>query len=73
MNYHIERAGKDGLLGIEGHDLNEQEMRNILSRFSSAARTTDLAVTYFAGHGIQVNGTNYLLPIDAKLEDVGDL
>ena len=32
------------------------------------ARDADIAVVYYAGHGIEVDGTNYLLPVDAALE-----
>src|SRR5207342_3277716 len=33
----------------------------------------DLALFYYAGHGLQITGKNYLVPIDAKLEREGDL
>ena len=33
----------------------------------------DMALFFYAGHGLQVNGSNYLVPIDAKLERAGDL
>ena len=41
--------------------------------FGRQAEDADWAVVYFAGHGIQIGGTNYLLPIDAKLESDRDV
>jgi hypothetical protein len=50
------------------HDLSALDMRRALRDFSDAARDADIAVIYYAGHGMEVDGTNYLIPIDAKLE-----
>src|SRR6202790_4277059 len=49
-------------------DLKTSEMRRALRDFSDKARDADVAVVYYAGHGIEVDGTNYLIPVDAKLE-----
>jgi uncharacterized caspase-like protein len=43
-------------------------MRRALRDFSDKARDADVAVVYYAGHGIEVDGTNYLIPVDAVLE-----
>ena len=48
-------------------DLGNLEFKRVARDFTAAARDSDIAVIYFAGHGIEVNGTNYLLPVDAKL------
>jgi|SRR5579872_2765683 len=50
------------------HDLKAADMRRILREFADKSRDSDVAVIYFAGHGIEVDGTNYLIPIDATLE-----
>jgi uncharacterized caspase-like protein len=50
------------------HDLPALEMRRMLRDFSDSARDADIAVIYYAGHGMEVDGTNYLIPVDAKLE-----
>ena len=50
------------------HDLSAQETRRVLRDFADATRTADIAVVYYAGHGIEVEGSNYLIPVDAKLE-----
>jgi uncharacterized caspase-like protein len=50
------------------HDLMAAETRRALRDFADRARDADIAVVYYAGHGIEVDGTNYLIPVDAKLE-----
>lgn len=49
-------------------DLTVAEMRRALRDFSDTARDADVAIVYFAGHGIEIEGTNYLIPVDAVLE-----
>jgi uncharacterized caspase-like protein len=50
------------------NDLSATEMRRVLRDFADKARDADIAVIYFAGHGIEVDGTNYLIPVDALLQ-----
>lgn len=49
-------------------NLSSTEMRRALRDFSDTARDADIAVVYYAGHGMEVDGINYLIPVDAKLE-----
>ena len=49
-------------------DLSNFEMRRALREFTEKARDADVAVIYYAGHGIEVDGNNYLIPVDAALE-----
>ena len=49
-------------------DLRANEMRRALRDFSDQVRDADVAIVYFAGHGIEVDGMNYLIPTDAVLE-----
>lgn len=49
-------------------DLKANEMRRALRDFSYHTREADIAIVYFAGHGIEIDGTNYLIPVDAALE-----
>jgi uncharacterized caspase-like protein len=49
-------------------DLNVSEMRRALRDFSDTVRDADIAVIYYAGHGIEIDGTNYVIPVDAVLE-----
>jgi len=50
------------------HDLTALDTRRVLRDFADATRDADIAVVYYAGHGIEVEGSNYLIPVDAKLE-----
>ncbi|MCP3393232.1 caspase family protein [Bradyrhizobium sp. CCGB12] len=50
------------------HDLSALDTRRMLRDFADATRDADIAVVYYAGHGIEVEGSNYLIPVDAKLE-----
>ncbi|MEM1129005.1 MAG: caspase family protein [Pseudomonadota bacterium] len=54
---------------IEGYDLGVIEMSQKAREFAQASRTADLALFFYAGHGIQVDGKNYLVPIDAAMKD----
>src|ERR1700729_134376 len=51
----------------EKRDLGIADMRRVVREFSEKSRDADVAVVYYAGHGIEVDGTNYLVPSDAKL------
>ncbi|WP_050404769.1 caspase family protein [Bradyrhizobium embrapense] len=49
-------------------DLPAVETRRALREFADLARDADIALVYYAGHGIEVDGANYLIPVDARLE-----
>jgi uncharacterized caspase-like protein len=49
------------------NDLGIKELRRAVGDFAEVAHDADIAVVYYAGHGIEVDGTNYLIPIDAVL------
>jgi hypothetical protein len=48
-------------------DASYDDMRRALIEFSGKARNADMAAVYFAGHGIEVGGENWLVPVDATL------
>ena len=54
-------------------DLNVVEMRRALREFGNKTRDADVAVIYYAGHGIELDGVNYLIPVDATLETDTDV
>ncbi|MBN8993265.1 MAG: caspase family protein [Rhizobiales bacterium] len=54
-------------------DLPALETKRALRDFADRARDADIAVVYYAGHGIEVNGSNYLIPVDARLERDTDI
>jgi uncharacterized caspase-like protein len=49
-------------------DLKIADMRRALRDFVDKSRDADVAVIYYAGHGIEVDGVNYLVPVDAVLD-----
>ena len=66
------RAVADELakMGYQTHlliDASEQEIRREVRQFASDSTKADVALVFYAGHGAQVNGNNYLLPIDIDI------
>lgn len=59
------RLGFDVTLGI---DLDYAGTRRALQDFELKVATAEVAVVFFAGHGIEIDGINYLIPIDAQLK-----
>jgi len=58
---------------VEGSNLSRDKMTERLLEFGKKAEGADIALFYYAGHGIAVNGTNYLLPVDADLKSEMDV
>nr|WP_244670626.1 caspase family protein [Rhodoplanes elegans] len=58
---------------VEGRNLDRRGMDDAVRSFGRKLDGADLAVFFYAGHGLQVAGKNYLVPVDAKLERPGDL
>ncbi len=58
---------------IFGADVGQSTMQEAVIRFARAANNADVAVFYFSGHAMQFSGVNYLMPVDAKLDDEADL
>src|SRR3569623_2309647 len=54
-------------------ELKATEMRKALRDFGGRARDAEVAVIYYAGHGMELDGTNYLIPTDAALETDSDV
>jgi hypothetical protein len=50
------------------NDLNEKDMKATLRQFKSDLEGGDEVIIFYAGHGVQLGSTNYLLPIDIKGE-----
>ena len=63
-------------LNFEVELYTDQDLRNMtqtISRFTSALQPGDTVVFYYSGHGAQVDGMNYLLPVDKEIGSEGDL
>lgn len=58
---------------VHKSDLDYREFRRTLSEFSRLADDADVAIIYYAGHGIEVSKRNYLIPVDAQLRDARDI
>lgn len=73
INQSLERLGFDSNVLL---DANLATMKQGIARFGRALRSADtdaVGLFYFAGHGVQVQGRNYLLPIEAEPIDETDL
>jgi len=64
-------AGMFKAAGFDSVELRQnlgiRELRQAINDFADMARDADAAVVYYSGHGIEVNGVNYLIPVDAVL------
>jgi hypothetical protein len=58
---------------VEGSNLTRDAMTERLLEFGKKAEGADIAVFFYAGHGIAISGTNYLLPIDADIKSEMDV
>jgi uncharacterized caspase-like protein len=58
---------------VEGRDLDLRSMRSKIREFSKLLQGAEVGMLFYAGHGLQVGGENYLAPVDAKLEVEADL
>jgi len=58
---------------VEGTNLTRDTMTEKLLDFGKKAQGADVAVFFYAGHGIAIGGTNYLLPIDADVKSEMDV
>ncbi|MEQ1648340.1 MAG: caspase family protein [Hyphomicrobiaceae bacterium] len=58
---------------IEGHDLDKSGMEKVIRAFARELGDAAVGLLFYAGHGLQVGGQNFLIPIDAKLEDASGL
>ncbi|MEZ5871666.1 MAG: caspase family protein [Nitratireductor sp.] len=58
---------------VQGEDLDLQRMRATVREFVNRLDGADLALFFYAGHGLQVNGNNYMAPVEARLSNYNDL
>lgn len=57
-----------GFTVSEGIDLDRAAMQKTTRDFLREAARTQVAVVYYAGHGVQIDGRNYLVPVDVSLQ-----
>jgi uncharacterized caspase-like protein len=58
---------------VERHDLNRDGMLRAIRAFGEELRDGGVGLFYFAGHGVQVDGRSYLVPIDARVRVSSDV
>jgi hypothetical protein len=58
---------------VEGRDLDKRAMERLIRQFGTKLAGADVALFFYAGHGLQVGGQNYLVPTDARLVAEGDV
>lgn len=58
---------------IECYDYSKPEMLHAIDYFTSMAKVYNVAMVYYAGHGVQQNGHNYLIPINAPSINADEL
>lgn len=54
---------------VVAFDLGQRELQSKLIDFRTKADAAEIAIVYYAGHGIEIEGQNYLVPVDARLSD----
>lgn len=62
-----------GFTVSEGLDLEREAMQRTIHDFLREATRSQVAVVYYAGHGVQIDGRNYLVPIDIAFKEGGRL
>jgi tetratricopeptide (TPR) repeat protein len=65
MKTALERVG---FTVTYGADLSHQKMESQIASFTKSLRSGDLALFYYSGHGMQIDGENLLVPVDFVLE-----
>ncbi|WP_293855553.1 caspase family protein [uncultured Alsobacter sp.] len=68
-----EALGKAGFEVRIETDLSGEAMRRTLRDFASDAERADWAIVYYAGHGLEMGGQNFLVPVDARLQTDRDV
>src|ERR1700753_2815834 len=58
---------------VEGTSLTRDTMTERLLEFGKKAQGADVAVFFYAGHGIAISGTNYLPPVDGDITSEMDV
>ncbi len=58
-----------GFTTVEGYDLTKMEMAEKAREFARESRDAELALFFYAGHAMEVDGRNYLVPVEASLRD----
>ncbi len=66
----LEKLGFDVILKT---DVNKRDMKEAIADFSRKLHQSEIGLFYYAGHGMQVNGANYLIPVNADIRSESDV
>jgi len=66
----LKAAGFEVILGV---DVDKKQFDTRIRNFADLLENADVAIFFYAGHGLQVAGRNYLIPVDAHLQGERDL
>jgi hypothetical protein len=66
----LKSAGFEVILGL---NVDKREFDTKVRNFADILEDADVAIFFYAGHGLQVAGRNYLIPVDARLQSERDL
>jgi len=58
---------------VDGRDLDRRGMADVVRRFLRILPGSEVALFFYAGHGVQVGGDNYMLPTDVRVETLSDV
>lgn len=67
LNFTLKQAGYDVLVS---KNLSAKSLDESLKAFRTRALNADVAIVYYAGHGLAYNGHNYAVPVDRKVSDI---
>ena len=62
-----------GFQVITAFDLSTADMTGVIRSFAKQSRSADIALFFYAGHAVQVDGRNYLLPVGSDIQEPRDL
>ena len=62
-----------GFVVVDGYDLVRDNMERQIREFLRRSESARVVLFFYAGHGLQVDGRNYLLPVNARLQTASDL
>lgn len=65
--------GRMGFTVLSATDADRRTMRTRIDEFSRAIRGASIALFYYSGHGVQLDGENYLVPVHAEVSVPGDV
>jgi Caspase domain len=55
------------------NDLSLEQTKDAVTQFGKVAIDSDIALVFYAGHGIEAYGENWMIPVDARVRDDGDM